>query len=309
VGTGNVVWAITAYYNPVRYGRRLSNYKIFREKLAAPLVAIELTFDGKFDLTEGDADILIQLCGGALVWQKERLLNLALRAVPADVEHVAWLDCDVILKKNDWALEARKHLQDQNVVQLFSEAVFIDSHDYIQRSERNGSTYVPGLLSLAGAKDLISVGSTIEKKVVRYVPGFAWAAKRSLFTTHGFYDGAIVGSGDSLMAAAMLGQHESISRRYSFSEARRRHYFGWALPFNKSVAGRVGYVPGTIFHLKHGEVENRGYVDRQKGLAGFDFDPDIDLRIGQNGAWDWARPRPDLESFIRKYFMSRAEDG
>ena len=78
---------------------------------------------------------------------------------------------------------------------------------------------------------------------------------------------------------------------------------------SKSVAGRVGYVPGTIFHLKHGDVENRGYVDRQKGLASFDFDPDIDLRIGQNGAWDWARPRPDLESFIRKYFMSRAEDG
>jgi hypothetical protein len=78
---------------------------------------------------------------------------------------------------------------------------------------------------------------------------------------------------------------------------------------SKSVAGRVGYVPGTIFHLKHGDAENRGYGDRQKGLASFDFDPDIDLRIGQNGAWDWARPRPDLESFIRKYFMSRAEDG
>ena len=146
MGTGSVVWAITTYYNPVRYGRRLSNYKIFRDNLAIPLVSIELSFDGKFDLTEGDADILIQVCGGALVWQKERLLNLALKAVPADVEHVAWLDCDVILKKNDWALEAKKHLQDQNVVQLFSEAVFIDSHDYTQRSERNGSAYVPGLL-------------------------------------------------------------------------------------------------------------------------------------------------------------------
>ena len=109
------------------------------------------------------------------------------------------------------------------------------------------------------------------------------------------------------MAAALLGQHESISRRYSLSAPRQRHYFEWAIPFNKSVGGRVGHVAGAIFHLKHGDLENRGYVERQKRLATFDFDPDIDLTIGRNGAWHWARPRPDLEDFLKNYFVSRAE--
>ena len=186
----------------------MSNYRIFRDNLATPLVSIELSFDGKFDLTEVDADILIQLCGGARVWQKERLLNLAMKAVPADVQHVAWLDCDAILKKNDWALEASKYLQAQTVVQLFSEAVFIGSRHYTQRSERNGSTYVPGLLSLSGDKDLISVGSTIERESGQIYAWFCLGGE-----TKSFYGTRILrwgdcGSGDSLMAAAMLGKHE-----------------------------------------------------------------------------------------------------
>jgi hypothetical protein len=237
------------------------------------------------------------------------LLNLALKAVPTEVEHIAWLDCDVRLKRKDWMAEAKKQLQELNVVQLFSEAVFLSSDDDIRRSQvRDGYPCVPSLMSLADAKDLITVGSTIEKKVVRYTPGLAWAAKRSIFADRGFYDADIVGNGDALIAAALLGQHDSISKRYSLKEPRRQHYFRWAIPFNKSVGGRVGHVAGPIFHLNHGDLENRGYVEREKALATFDFDPDIDLTIGRNGAWHWARSRPDLEVFLKSYFISRAED-
>jgi hypothetical protein len=42
-------------------------------------VTVELSFDGRFELAGSDADILIQLSGGAVLWQKERLLNLALK--------------------------------------------------------------------------------------------------------------------------------------------------------------------------------------------------------------------------------------
>jgi hypothetical protein len=293
------VWAITSYFNPLGYRRRLSNYRLFRTNLTIPLVTVELSFNGVFELENQDADILIQLSGAALLWQKERLLNLALKAVPTGVEHIAWLDCDVILKREDWAAEAKRQLQDLNVVQLFSEAVYLSPEDDIK---------IPSLMSLANAKDLIKVGSTIEKKVFRYTSGLAWAAKRNIFSNHGFYDADIVGNGDALIAAALLGQHESISKRYSLKEPRREHYFRWAIPFNKSTGGRVGHVAGAIFHLNHGDLGNRGYVERRKGLATFDFDPDIDLTIGRNGAWHWARPRPDLEEFLKSYFISRAED-
>ena len=59
------MWAITAYFNPVGYKRRLSNYRMFRANLGAPLATVELSFDGRFELTERDADLLIQIHGGA----------------------------------------------------------------------------------------------------------------------------------------------------------------------------------------------------------------------------------------------------
>ena len=90
------MWAITSYYNPVRYKRRLSNYRLFRANLGVPLVAVELSFDGQFELTEKDADILLQISGGAVLWQKERLLNLAIKAVPPNASSIAWIDCDTM---------------------------------------------------------------------------------------------------------------------------------------------------------------------------------------------------------------------
>ncbi len=144
---------------------------------------MELSFNGVFELEKKDADILIQLSGAALLWQKERLLNLALKAVPTDVEHIAWLDCDVILKRKDWAAEAKKQLQDLNVVQLFSEAVFLNSDDDIQDSkiEMDMRMYQVSM-SLADAKDRITFGSTIEKKVVRYTPG-CWQQNEAFLQT------------------------------------------------------------------------------------------------------------------------------
>jgi hypothetical protein len=60
------LWAITSFFNPIRYESRRSAYKIFRKNLRGPLVTVELSFDGLFDLQINDADILIQISGGAI---------------------------------------------------------------------------------------------------------------------------------------------------------------------------------------------------------------------------------------------------
>jgi hypothetical protein len=43
-------------------------------------------------------------------------------------------------------------------------------------------------------------------------------------------------------------------------------------------------------------------------FADFSFEPEADLVVGHNGAWRWARPRPEMESFLTDYFIGRAED-
>src|SRR5262249_12525798 len=117
---GNL-WAITCYFNPIGYQRRLENYHTFRQHLAVPLVTVELAFNGAFQLQRGDADILVQLRGGDVLWQKERLLNLALKLLPDNCDKVAWLDCDVVFESDDWAARASHALDDFALLHLFHE--------------------------------------------------------------------------------------------------------------------------------------------------------------------------------------------
>ena len=119
------LWAITSYFNPVGYRRRLANYRVFRERLTVPLVAVELAYGPAFELRERDADILVQLRGGDVMWQKERLLNVALAALPSTCRKVTWLDCDVIFEADDWPERVNRLLDSFKLVQPFRQVHYL----------------------------------------------------------------------------------------------------------------------------------------------------------------------------------------
>ena len=98
------LWAVTSYFNPLGWRSRLENYRLFRKHLEVPLIAVEWHPHGEFQLGPGDADVLAQVQGGDLMWQKERLLNIGMASVPAGVEFVAWLDCDIVFCQRGWPL-------------------------------------------------------------------------------------------------------------------------------------------------------------------------------------------------------------
>jgi hypothetical protein len=305
-----MMWAITSYYNPVRSKRRLSNYRIFRANLHIPLVAIELSFDGKFELTEEDADILVQISGGAVLWQKERLLNVALRRVPSNVDSLAWLDCDLIFEDANWVTRAEIQLRQNDLVQLFSDMTDLSPDEAVVPS---GQTLVApsgsGLVYLAANDEEKAFAILQDSPAIRPVSrGLAWAAKRSVLGQHGFYDALIVGSGDRAMAFAMYGRFQEVMNSLYMNEIQRAHYMRWAVPFHEVVRGRVGHITGRLYHLWHGDIENRRYDQRYRLLSKFDFDPESDIRVGPNGAWEWARQRPDLAQFLANYFAGRHED-
>ena len=47
-------WAVTAYFNPIGYKRRLENYRRFRRELKVPLVTVELFYGERSELEPGD---------------------------------------------------------------------------------------------------------------------------------------------------------------------------------------------------------------------------------------------------------------
>ncbi len=306
------MWAITSYYNPARYQRRLTNYKIFRANLGVPLVTVELSFDNHFELADNDADILIQISGGAIVWQKERLLNLAVKSVPPDVDKIAWIDCDVIFERSDWADDASRKLDAFHVIQLFSHLVDLNPEDH-----RTKFDYREAPFSRLGFISLVSENKISKSEVApapgqysaSFVWGLAWAARRKVLEDHGLYDALIVDGGDRALIGATYGQFEKVIEVAQLNGSRQEHYLKWARPFYQAVGERIGHIAGRLYHLWHGDFENRHYRNRHLKLASFDFEPDSDLLIGENGAWQWARSRPDLEEFLVNYFTDRAEDG
>ncbi len=306
------MWAITSYYNPARYKRRLSTYRLFRKNLSIPIVAVELSYDGNFDLKKDDADILIQISGGAVLWQKERLINIAIKSVPDDVKTLAWLDCDILFERPDWVSAAKEQLTEFNVVQLFSEIVDLaPEQTQIPAEPAVLSPSGRGVVSLVKGNEHLDIAEILESVAqarARCV-GFAWAARREILNNHGLYDAMIVGGGVRALAAAMYGQFDTLAKVYRLNSARREHYVRWARPYHEAVGERIGFIPGRLYHLWHGDPKNRKYSERHRWFSEFDFDPDVDLRIGPNGAWQWARSRPDLETFFVNYFMNRAEDG
>jgi hypothetical protein len=122
------LWGITCYFNPAGYRRRLANYRVFRERLGVPLVAIELAYGPHFELNHNDAEILVQLRGRDILWQKERLLNVALQKLPSSCRKVVWLDCDVVFEANDWAERTSLLLDRFMLVQPFSHLHLMPAH-------------------------------------------------------------------------------------------------------------------------------------------------------------------------------------
>lgn len=300
------LWLLTTYFNPDRYRTKRENYDRFRERIGdrLPLLTVECAFgDDPFELPPSPG--VVRVRGRDVMWQKERLLNVALGHLPPSCAKVAWLDADVLFENGDWAAEAARRLDACPVVQLFDRAVRLPRGRLAD--DGSGEAYA-GFAAVAArdphrllAGDFAAHGHT----------GFAWAARREALAGRGFYDACIAGSGDHMMAHAFAGDWTSACADRIIGPANKhRDYFtAWCKDVYRKVRANVGFVPGSVLHLWHGEVRDRRYVDRNRELANFGFDPTRDIRIGASGCWEWDSAKPALHDWARAYFGQRREDG
>jgi hypothetical protein len=307
-----MLWAITSYFNPSKYRTRLLNYRRFRALLKVPLVTVEASFDGHFELGPGDAEILVQRRAQAVLWQKERLLNVAFDFLPAECTDVAWIDCDVIFAEDDWPERARAALREKPLIHLFSERCNLErqaTSDPSKRPRIDSATRSIGVViaaGLAAPEDLYDANAQL---VSGTTSGLAWAARRASVQNHRLYDVCILGGGDRAMLCAALGEFGYGARAGRMTARQVAHYRAWATRFYAIVRGRVGYIDGQAFHLWHGDLRDRKYDERVRPLRHFGFDPFKDIALDREGCWRWATPKTDMHEYIKGYFDSRHEDG
>jgi hypothetical protein len=312
VARGSALWAVTSYFNPMHYRRRLATYRGFRDHLQVPLAVIELSFDGRYELGAGDADLLVQLRGEDVMWQKERLLNVLLQRLPPECRQVAWLDCDIVFERRDWPERASDALARAPLVQLFRRVHYMPLHAGPDDAAESIS-----MLTRESLGSWLESGEAVDDALRRAttrrsdspMKGMAWAASRDLLESHGFYDACVIGGGPNALACAVLGTYEHAIRPHCMNDRQREHYLAWAERFHRAAQGGLSCIAGDVYHLWHGDLADRGGGARHRGLVPFEFDPVADIAIAEAGCWRWATDKPDLHRYLRDYFAARKEDG
>lgn len=295
------LWVVSCYYNWNRYLRKRANIDLFRERLAAqkiPLLIVECALPGRpYELNGPD---IIHVRSGSRLWQKERLINLAIQYLPDCCQYVVWMDSDLLYLSSEWAWRVQDALTVNDILQPFSRVVRLGRDNSPANADTRIDMGVIAAMERTGQSVLLCKGH----------PGFAWAARKSFLLACPLYEGAIIGGGDKLMLHAWCGIPDCQDSRSMTSESGLRHYITWAdrICNRGSSLPRMTYTPGVIHHLWHGDQKNRRYKERYEILRYFDFDPVVDLQVNEYGCWEWAGNKSELEAAVARYFVERDED-
>lgn len=320
------LWVITSYYNPQGYLRRWQNFLAFKNNLNLPLMVVELAEEGRHQLNGNSTDRVMRLTGDSFIWQKERLLNIAIEHLPAHVKYVAWVDCDMKFERDDWAEEAIEKLEKNGgLLQLFGKVIHCpqafdplkdsilsleDRHLYSERSAAmiaaQGDYHLK--VNTFNRGDIYQKGASAG--VIIQSSGHAWAACVSDLSKAKIYDANIVGGGDSIMFYCLAGVVETYFKMRHYSEKHQAHIHVWQKNAREHGLFRhVDHVDGKLYHYWHGEFKHRYYRQRHECLSSLDYDPVTSLRLASNGTWAWVNPQGELADAVRRYFLSRREDG
>ena len=302
-----MIWAVTAYFNPQGYACRLANYREFRTRLEVPLLAVELGFNGRFKLNHSDAEILIRIDEGAVLWQKERLLNVGLAHLPDDCEAVLSIDCDVFFLSPGWQKGVLNLLEHCQVIQPFSVVRHL-GRDWTPDARLGDCVIFEQPAMAAVDEPAVALADALSRSAGVIAPGYACIYKRELLRAIGFFDSCIVGGGDTAMASAGWGAQETVVQLHRMTPGQAAHYRTWAQPYFESVKGQVGVLDGALAHLWHGAIPDRQPRERHLILTHHDFEPRVDIRVNPSGAWEWNSDKPVLHDQVRGYFAARRED-
>jgi hypothetical protein len=332
-------WAVTSYFNPARYKRRHANFRAFQRNLSIPLLVVEISRDGQFELTKDDADIVVQLRGEDRIWQKERLINIGISELPRSATYVAWIDCDAVFENSNWPaiaqkLFAQKLLDDRGgLVQLFSIAVHLAPEFCIDIPSAEACANAPALFlepSFASdyrnnvSYDFVIRGNSRGKpseledplardKPVRTrkpVPGIAWAARRSVMESAPLFDRNVIGGGDVVNILRTDEELDVFVATRGLTEAHKQAIRKRMMKSHLAgLSSCISCVDQAVYHLWHGNMVNRNYAHRQSVLARHNFNPNSDVVLAQNGTLDWRDPESMLAKDVAAYFYARREDG
>ena len=242
-----------------------------------------------------------------LLWHKESLLNRAIDFLPEKYKYVFWIDADVIFTNNDWLVEGVKQMENgANIIQPFEYCVHLEKDelkpsfdlDYhkakIWSLKRHPNLWRSFCANYSTANCAHDENYDIHGHV-----GFAWGAKRRVLDLVPLYDKALIGGADHIIAHAAAGHipHKCITK--SFTEDIE-NVTKWSKEFYSVVKGKISYVPGDLYHIWHGDIKNRNYLNRI-----VDFTPKAKNITKQDENGLYVTEDQDTLNYMMNYFLVR----
>jgi hypothetical protein len=221
----------------------------------------------------------------------------------------------VIFSTKDWAERVDRLLDQVALVQLFGELYELYQNADIARLDPTQAQ--PATVSIANAishrptEDFVHLPFSyrLAPRKSRVGTGIGWGFRREIYEEQGFYNGSVVGGNDRAMVYAAFGKFDTARRHWQMNKYQFDHYMQWAEDYYDNVRGDLTYLDERVFHLWHGELQNRSYGIRHLGLSTFDFDPSKDIASDSKGVLSWNSNKKEMHDFVRQYFESRKEDG
>jgi hypothetical protein len=298
----DLLHVVTAISNPVRWNSRIRLYKEFEKHMlesGVRLTVVECAYgDIPYQLDTNPAVNHVPVYAKSQVWLKENLLNIGISRLPRDWKYVAWIDADVIFRKPHWASEVVYALQHHDFIQPWEHCYDLGPNDeHLMTHCSFGRQWIKEPISC----EKMGAGYTFAH------PGYAWAATRdALEKVGGLIETAALGAADHHMALALIGK-----AHLSMPGGLHKSYIDTVLEWERRAVAHLnhnlGFIPGTIEHLWHGDKAARKYISRWDILKQHQFDPKSDLKRNTSGVWELLG-KPALRRDIANYFASRNED-
>jgi hypothetical protein len=273
---------VTCFYNFTGSPYRLSAFKKFYDTikhLNHRIIEIE-TPGAANQLSALGLKIpnLVKIQAKSQLWHKETVLNQLIKTLPKRYKYVFWIDADVLFTNKNWLTDSVKQFEKgKMILQPFSYCVHLDRDETepsfdldeeIEKMDSDKRHKVPyrhpkmwrsfGYNYATDKQKACSHNYDIHGHV-----GFAWGARREIFDNVELYDKALVGGADHIIAHAAVGEcsHPCIEKTFTEMMDEIRE---WSARFYKQTRGKLGYAPGTLYHIWHGDVEKRDYYQRIK---------------------------------------------
>ena len=265
----------------------LENFEKTKESLCdEDVFVVEMSYlNNDFIIPDSENFIRIQANERHLLWQKERLFNLALDKLPKKYKNVAWVDGDIIFKnQSSLSVMIDEALSEHSAVQLFSDVNWLDEHRQPFRTQKSCI-----LNSRNGWH------------------GYAWAFRREeIEKIGGMFDYHISGNGDLMLnyAFSITGSTKSMPKR-TLNEcvSMKKKFNKYKDKVSKYFLGTVTCLDLEIDHQYHGDYRTRKYEYRENLLRKYKFNPETDIEIDKNGLYKWKFEREEAKRLFHDIFM------